>query len=106
MQLKFLIIGVVAILGTTLTPLAHAGDGAKARKLINSQGCKACHALSGDGGVIGGGFEAMSDKLTREQIRSKLVNPQKKHGNNKIPDFSHLTDKDIDALVKFIQTEP
>ena len=101
-----LLIGVLTILAIIFSPFAHAEDEVKARKLINSQGCKACHALSSDGGVLANSFETMRGKLTREQIRSSLVNPEQKHGNGKIPDFSHLAGKDIDALVNFIQPEP
>ena len=105
MHPKFLIIAIVAILSTAVSSLAHAEDNATARNLINSQGCKACHSLNGDGGVIAGSFEAMRGKLTRKQVRSRLVNPEQKHGNDKIPDFSHLAEKEIETLVNFIQPE-
>lgn len=101
----FWIFTIVAMLSATFSPLAHAKDDAAALNLINSQGCKACHTLNGDGGVTAGSFEAMRGKLTRAQVRSQLVNPGHKHGNDKIPDFSHLAEKDIDVLVNFIQPE-
>ena len=103
---KLLIIAIAIILNTILSPFAYAGSEAEARQLINSQGCKACHTLDGNGGVIAGSFEAMRDKLTRAQVRSQLVNPERKHGNDKIPDFSHLSENEIDVLVNFIQPKP
>jgi len=103
---KLSIIATAVILNAIFSPLACADDDAKARSLINSQGCKACHTLEGDGGVTAGSFEAMREKLTRAQVRSRLVNPQHKHGNDKISDFSHLPDKDITALANFIQPKP
>jgi mono/diheme cytochrome c family protein len=101
-----LIIAVTFITSTIFSPLAYAGNETKARNLINTQGCKACHTLDGSGGVVAGSFEAMRGKLTRSQVRSKLVNPQGKHGNDKIPDFSHLSETEIDLLVNFVQPKP
>ena len=103
MPIKLPIIAITIILNAIFSPFAFADSETEARKLINAQGCKACHPLNGNGGVIAGSFEAMRDKLTPAQIRSQLVNPERKHGNDKIPDFSHLSEKEIDALVNFIQ---
>ncbi|MGK2907102.1 MAG: c-type cytochrome [Desulfuromonadales bacterium] len=80
-------------------------DGA-ARKLINAQGCKACHALESDGGIVAESFEEIRAKRSRAEIRLMLVNPEGKHGKSKIPDFSHLSDEETGALVNFIQPDP
>ena len=106
MPAKLLIIAITIILSAVSSPFAYADGEIEARNLINSQGCKACHTLDGSGGVIAGSFEAMRDKLTRAQVRSQLLNPERKHGNDKIPDFSHLSEKEIDVLVNFIQPNP
>lgn len=106
MHPKFLSLAIVAMLSTSFLPLAQAEERATAINLINSQGCKACHTLNGDGGDIAGSFEAMRSELTRSQVRYMLVNPEQKHGNDKIPDFSHLAEKDIETLVNFIQPKP
>lgn len=103
MHLKLKIFATAVILHAAFSTLACAENDAKARSLINSQGCKACHTLEGDGGITAGSFEAMRANLTRDRVRSQLVNPEHKHGNATIPDFSHLSDSDIDALVNFIQ---
>jgi ubiquinol-cytochrome c reductase cytochrome b subunit len=78
-------------------------DEAGARKLMNSQGCKACHSLEGDGGKTAASFEDIRARSSRAEIRSQLVNPAHRHGNGRIPDFSHLSDAEVDALVDFIQ---
>lgn len=85
---------------------AEAGDEGRARKLINSQGCKACHALEGDGGKLAGSFETFRETLSRAEVRLQLVNPDHRHGNGLIADFSHLSGAEIDALVEFIQPQP
>jgi len=106
MSPKLLVIAIALILNAILSPFAYADSETEAHKLINAQGCKACHTLDGNGGITAGSFEAMRDKLTRAQVRSQLVNPERKHGNDKIPDFSHLSENEIDVLVNFIQPKP
>ena len=106
MRHRSLIVGAVSLLGLTVLPVSSYGqDDGPARKLINSQGCKACHALEGDGGTLAGRFEDIRAKLSRAEVRLQLVNQEQRHGNSTIPDFSHLSDKEIDALVNFIQPE-
>ena len=90
----------------SLAHLAEADNDAQARKLINSQGCKACHQLEGDGGTLSLSFEEMRENLDRQDIRASLANREGRHGNVKIYDFSHLGDDDINALVTFIQPQP
>ena len=103
---KLLLSLIAIILNAILSPVASADSETAARKLINAQGCKACHTLDGNGGDIASSFEAMRNKLTRAKIRSQLVNPERKHGNKRIPDFSHLSEDEIDILVNFIQPKP
>lgn len=88
-----------------ILPGQASGDDATARKLLNSQGCKACHSLEGDGGDIASSIEEMREKLSRIDIRLKLFNQAGTHGHAKIPDFSHLSEEQLDALVDFIQPE-
>ncbi len=104
---RTLAIAAIALLGLSILPAISAGqDDGPARKLINSQGCKACHALGGDGGNLAASFEEIRAKRPIEEIRRKLINPDRKHGNSRIPDFSHLSSAEVEALVNFIQTEP
>ena len=106
MQQRFLIIGVVSLLGMTLSPVSSYGqDDGQARKLVNSQGCKACHTIEGDGATLAGSFEDIRAKLSRAEIRQQLVNQEQKHGSSKIPDFSHLSEEELDALVNFLKPQ-
>nr|NIP48583.1 hypothetical protein [Gammaproteobacteria bacterium]NIR25717.1 hypothetical protein [Gammaproteobacteria bacterium]NIY19031.1 hypothetical protein [Gammaproteobacteria bacterium] len=82
MNAKFLFFILVA--APILSDVTYAQENATARKLINSQGCKACHALAGDGGTLSVSFETMRQNLSQDEIRAKLVNPEKQHGNAKI----------------------
>lgn len=83
---------------------ASAADEALARRLLNSQGCKACHRLDADGGTTGPDLSNVGSRLTKDQLRSSLVNPQQGHATGRIGDFSHLQAAEIDALTAFLES--
>ena len=108
MYRSLLIIGTIFLLGLAALPANSPAsneeqDDRQARKLINSQGCKACHTLEGDGGTMAGSFEEIRASLSRTEVRLQLVNQEHKHGKDTIPDFSHLSEEEIATLVNFIQ---
>ena len=106
MQQRSLIIGFVSLLALALLPAGSYGqDDGPARKLFNPQGCKACHTLEGDGGTLAGSFKDIRAKLSRAEIRQQLVNQEQKHGNSKIPDFGHLSEEELDALINFLKPQ-
>ena len=107
MYRTLLIIGLISLLGLTVLPTgSEAQDDGPARKLINSQGCKACHALEGNGGTMAGNFEEIRASRSRAEIRLQLVNQEQKHGKGAIPDFRHLLVTNLLDQVKFLQPEP
>lgn len=75
---------------------------ALARRLLNSQGCKACHKFEGHGTATGPGLEELSVNLNQKELYQALANPEKKHGDGLIPDFSHLRADELEALVSFL----
>jgi len=98
-----MICGLTLVVVAALPFGSLADDTAVARKLLNAQGCKACHAFEGDGGRVAESFEEIRDRLSRQEMRTQLVNPARTHANGSIPDFSHLSDAEIDALVYLIK---
>lgn len=79
---------------------------ALARRLLNSQGCKACHRFENDGGQVGPDLQGLGSRLNALQIRKMLVNPEHQHGESRLPDFRHLAEDEMDALVSFLATLP
>ncbi len=88
---------------TAVESVESVESDALAHKLINSQGCKACHSLGGEGGTFAISLEQAGQKLTPVEILQQLVNPKRQHGNGHIPDFAHLSATEIDALVEFLK---
>jgi len=75
---------------------------ALARRLISSQGCRACHQLEGRGATLGPTLQGVGQRLDRAAIRRQLVNPEQRHGDGRLPDFHHLSTTELDALVNFL----
>jgi mono/diheme cytochrome c family protein len=75
---------------------------ALARRLLNSQGCKGCHRLDGEGASLASDLSKVGARLDREQLRHLMVNPQHRHARGRIADFAHLQAAEIDALVTFL----
>lgn len=90
------------VLLSSVAGAAQPDAEALARRLLNSQGCKACHQIEGAGASTGPNLEKVGSRLTREQLRLTLANPQKQHAAGRIADFSHLLDSEIDALTLFL----
>lgn len=90
----------------SLLPVAATAEPADsealARRLLNSQGCKACHRIEEAGATTGPSLEKVGGRLPPEQLRAMLVNPQKRHARERIGDFSHLQDHEIEALTLFL----
>ncbi|MBW2518919.1 MAG: c-type cytochrome [Deltaproteobacteria bacterium] len=74
----------------------------RARKLINAQGCKACHVVDGVGGSLGPNLDLIQPRLTPDETEHKLVNHQRQHADSRVPDFSHLSGDEITILIKFL----
>ena len=73
-----------------------------ARNLIISQGCKGCHTLEGSGGNLGPELDKVGSRLTRVQIREKLLEPKTTNPDSLMPDFKHLTEEQLNALLDFL----
>lgn len=80
-----------------------AGEEAVARRLLNSQGCKACHPFEAQGEFPAPDLDRVGGRLGKEQLRRKLVSADHRHAGGRIADFSHLSSAEIDALVIFLE---
>ena len=103
MRLTTLLLLLAIPLGLPPAVFAQPDTEALARRLLNSQGCKACHRIEEAGATSSPDLEKVGGRLTRAQLRSKLVNPQRLHAAGRIADFSHLQESEIDALTTFLE---
>ena len=75
-----------------------------ARKLVNSQGCKACHQLDNEGGTYAQSLEEIGRHRTREQMRRLLLNGTAKISDRYMPSYSHLRENEIEALIEYLES--
>lgn len=101
MRLPILTMIFASLLFTAATA-AETDTEAQARRLLNSQGCKACHRIDGEGAAAAPDLSKVGSRLDQKQLRHLLSNPQKRHAAGRIADFSHLQEREIDALVTFL----
>ncbi len=88
-----------------LPPMPAVADDARAMQLINSQGCKGCHRLNGEGGTVGPDLTGVGKRLTPQQLRQVLLDPQSRKSDAIMPSFAHLSADAIDRLVDFLSRQ-
>ena len=73
--------------------------------LFMEQGCVRCHTFNGVGkGAID--LSHVSEEWSAKRIRDQIRNPWVNNPETGMPNFGHLTDREVDALVKFLKAKP
>lgn len=87
-----------------LTTPAWPGHAEKvnADNLLLAQGCRGCHIVAEIGGTLGPSLDEVGRRLTRQQIRQKLVDPELGNPTSRMPDFKHLNEQELDLLADFL----
>ena len=78
-----------------------APDGAK---LFQKEGCINCHRYKGVGGSICPDLTDVTKRRSEAWIRQQLKDPTMNNPNSKMPGFSYLSDKEIDAIINYLKT--
>ncbi|MGA7827018.1 MAG: cytochrome b N-terminal domain-containing protein [Geobacteraceae bacterium] len=73
------------------------------KALFQSQGCTACHMVSGSGGNVGPDLSGEGEKgRSREWIRAQIRNSKTHDPQSLMPAYMSLTDKQVDQLVEYL----
>jgi mono/diheme cytochrome c family protein len=101
---------VVAAAGLGLAAAAlAAADPARGETVYAEQKCSVCHSIAGKGNPRGS-LDGVGARLSAEDIRQWIVNPQEMAARTKsdrkppMRGYSHLPPADVDALVAYLQT--
>jgi ubiquinol-cytochrome c reductase cytochrome b subunit len=82
------------VVGATSGPIA---DGAK---VFYDKGCEFCHVVSGYGGIRGPALTDAGDRLTREQMRTRILS-----GAENMPSYTgNLTTEEMSVLLAFLES--
>lgn len=72
------------------------------RKVYISLRCAACHSIGGEGNPRNP-LDGVGSLLTAEDIRDWIVSPGEIDPDIRKPDYSNLSQHELDVLVKFLQ---
>jgi mono/diheme cytochrome c family protein len=81
----------------------------RGQKVYADSKCAVCHSVDGKGNAKGP-LDAAGTKLTAEEIRQWMINPQEMAGKTKstrkppMPTFAKLPKEDLDAVIAYLMT--
>jgi mono/diheme cytochrome c family protein len=103
-------IAVVAIVFGLTPHLALAQSPVeRGQKVYAAEKCSVCHSVAGAGNKRGP-LDEVGSKLSPEEIRQWMVNPQEMTAKTKaarkpaMKSYAHLPKEDVDAIVAYMQS--
>lgn len=73
------------------------------REVYEDQSCSACHSVAGEGSPRSP-LDGVGDRLTADEIRLWIVDPQAAQPGVRKPAFDDLPEPDLNALVAYLQS--
>lgn len=100
---KLLLTAAGALCGLFL--IVHFGDRPDGAELFKREGCATCHSFRGSGGATGPELTAVTKRRDDSWIRSQIRAPQGHNPATTMPAFSHLSHKEISALIRYLKQD-
>lgn len=70
--------------------------------LFKENSCFDCHKLQDVGSEVGPALDDVGARLTEQKIKTALINPASLNPNTEMPEYSDISEEDIQALVDFL----
>ena len=74
----------------------------KGEFVFKAQGCSGCHKIQGVGGSVGPALDKIGAKRDRQWLHMQIENPKASNPKSLMPSFSHLPEKEEEALVQYL----
>ncbi|MBE0598755.1 MAG: c-type cytochrome [Desulfuromonadales bacterium] len=97
-------VAIVACGVLSTTPALASGE-ERGKELIASLGCKGCHKLDGSGGTVGPDLAKVGSRMNEARLRQQLLDPKAINPKSMMPSYQHLPEKDIEAMVDFMEKQ-
>lgn len=99
---KFLVLIIISIL--LLTSLYFASNDIDGEYIFKREGCAGCHVLKGQGGGAGPDLTNVAETKSDRWLRQQIKNPAKNNPNTRMPDYKHLSRREINALIRYLKS--
>jgi len=74
--------------------------------LLRMLGCRGCHVIGPGGGAMGPALNGIARRMNPSRQRRWIIEPQKIKPEAEMPSYSHLTEHEIDALLRILRQQP
>jgi cbb3-type cytochrome oxidase cytochrome c subunit len=71
-------------------------------EVYQAEGCSSCHSIAGEGSPRYP-LDGVADRLTSEELRLWVVDPQQMRPRVRKRAYDHLSEEEVEALVAFLQ---
>lgn len=96
---------ILIIIGILLlASLYFITDNVDGEAVFKREGCAGCHKFKGIGGSAGPDLTSVAETKSDRWIRNKIKKPGKNYPDTRMPDYEHLSRKEINALIKYLKS--
>jgi mono/diheme cytochrome c family protein len=90
------------LVGACATPTYSGEDSMAAGKQVYRENrCSMCHSIAGEGNQRSP-LDGVGSRLTEEEIRKWIVDPQSMQADVRKPSYDSLSDENLEALVSYM----
>lgn len=86
-----------------LLALTALGCSVEGQKVLAGKGCLDCHRFKGVGGSICPDLTDVTKRRSDVWIRQQIINPSENNPDSKMPGFSELSEREIQALLRYLK---
>lgn len=91
----------ISILCFSLPATAEEPE-AKARRMMNALGCKACHSFERSGSTLAPPLDRIGARMSLQQLQNKLTIHQARKEKSFMPSYSTTPKEDLNVILQFL----
>ncbi|MCD4689544.1 MAG: cytochrome c [Desulfuromonadaceae bacterium] len=86
--------------------LSSTAEGSsKSAEIIPMLGCRACHQLNGKGGQLGPNLSGIGQRMTRRDLRQKLMAQNEANVERHMPSYHYLFESERQQLLDSLEQQ-
>ena len=92
---------LIFVLCSSFPALAEDPE-ARARRLMNALGCKACHNFEKSGSTLAPTLDRIGTRLNLDQLQEKITNHRKGKAESFMPSYATTSEEDLNDILQFL----